>query len=70
MVVMRGTLKKSRKRAYLVFYDGLGIIRAVRLIDAPDIMSGMTCTVTGTLCGRTLHVSRLMPHRYPRSKID
>jgi hypothetical protein len=53
-----------------VFYDGVGVVRAVRLMDAPEIMSGMTCTVTGTLCGRTLHVSRLMPHRYPRAKID
>lgn len=70
MIVVKGTLKKNKRRAYLVFYDDAGIVRALRLADAPDLMSGLTCTVTGTVCGKTLHVARLMPHRYPRARTN
>jgi len=70
MIAIRGTLKRSKRRAYLVFYDKLGIIRALRLMDAPEAMSGLTCTVTGTLTGKTLHVARLMPHKYPRARLE
>jgi len=69
MVAIRGIVKRSEKRAYLIFYDTKGVLRVIRLADMPACTNGQTFTLSGFFDRGRFRVARALPHRYPRAVV-